>query len=76
MVEAHRFQDSQHLMMVRLSALCTGLLYPQEVLLALISVRGLSAARRIMSMKNFSDTVGYQSHDLLAYILQLENHII
>jgi len=43
--------------------------------MALISVRGHSAARRIMSMKNSSDTTGYQTLDLLTYILQLENQI-
>jgi hypothetical protein len=68
--EVLRFSDDRHTKVVRLSALRTGRLYPQEIFLVHISFsdwvnpKNLSAARRIMSMKNSNNTIGNRTCDL------------
>jgi len=47
-VEAPKFQDTQHMKVVRLSALCTGHLYPQEIFRVLVSVRCWDNSRVIV----------------------------
>jgi hypothetical protein len=70
--EVPRFQDNRHMKVVRFSALCTGHLYPPGIISGthfcyrLSQPQGQSAARRIMSIKNSSDTIRNRTRDLLA----------
>ena len=58
-VDVPRFQDSRHIKVARLLALRTGRLYPPGNI-----PQGRSPTRRIMSMKNSSDTSENRTRDL------------
>ena len=69
-VKILKFQDSRHVKFVRLSALHIGRLYPNEIFMVLISVRGwvdsmtIVRRERIMWIKNFIGTIGNPTRDL------------
>jgi hypothetical protein len=70
-VEAPRCPDNRHMKVVRLSALSTGRLYPQGILLVLISVRGWVNVRAIVRPEGLIEPGSFQlvaqCHNQLRY---------
>jgi hypothetical protein len=62
-LEAPRFQNNRHMKVVRLSALRTGCLYPRKHSWYSFLLRDWVVGK-IMSMKNFNDTMGNRTREL------------
>ena len=65
--EAPRFQDSRHVKVVGLSALGAGSIYPQEMFLVFISVRGWVNPRAKMQPEGLCQSIIPMTRELPAY---------
>ena len=65
-VEAPRFRDNRHMIVVRLSTPTPAVFTPHEIFLILIAVRGClsrTQGHSAFGIKNSNDTIGKQNRD-------------